>query len=538
MSPDFDADFVIVGAGAAGCVLANRLSADPRHRVLLLEAGGEADSRWFKVPVGYRWTIGNPRWDWCHDGAPEPALDGRVLRHPRGKVMGGSTAINGMVAIRGHAADYDAWRARGLTGWGWDDVLPYFRRSEDHLFGDTPLHGSGGAWAVQGARMHWPVLDDLQAAAVASGLPLREDFNAGEHEGGGPIHVNQRDGRRWSAADGYLSAAVRRRPNLRIATGAHAERLLFDGQRASGVAWRDAQGQPRQAAAACAVVLAAGAFGSPMLMMRSGIGDAGHLAGHGVAPRHHLPGVGANLQDHLQIALRWRLEGAETLNQRMNSRLALASMALQWALKRRGPLTMAPCQLGLFARSSPEVDRADLGWNVLAFTRPAFDAPFDDFPGLTMISYDLRPESRGTLRLAGPEPDRAPDLRMNYLATERDRRVMIAGMRWSRRLMAAPAMARHRPQELWPGPEAQEDGALLAALRQRAGTIYHPVGSARMGPAEDEMAVVDSSLRVRGVPGLRVIDASVMPEIVSGNTASPTVMIAEKGAAMLLAEAR
>jgi choline dehydrogenase len=538
MSPDFDADFVIVGAGAAGCVLANRLSADPRHRVLLLEAGGEADSRWFKVPVGYRWTIGNPRWDWCHDGAPEPALDGRVLRHPRGKVMGGSTAINGMVAIRGHAADYDAWRARGLTGWGWDDVLPYFRRSEDHLFGDTPLHGSGGAWAVQGARMHWPVLDDLQAAAVASGLPLREDFNAGEHEGVGPIHVNQRDGRRWSAADGYLSAAVRRRPNLRIATGAHAERLLFDGQRASGVAWRDAQGQPRQAAAACAVVLAAGAFGSPMLMMRSGIGDAGHLAGHGVAPRHHLPGVGANLQDHLQIALRWRLEGAETLNQRMNSRLALASMALQWALKRRGPLTMAPCQLGLFARSSPEVDRADLGWNVLAFTRPAFDAPFDDFPGLTMISYDLRPESRGTLRLAGPEPDRAPDLRMNYLATERDRRVMIAGMRWSRRLMAAPAMARHRPQELWPGPEAQEDGALLAALRQRAGTIYHPVGSARMGPAEDEMAVVDSSLRVRGVPGLRVIDASVMPEIVSGNTASPTVMIAEKGAAMLLAEAR
>ena len=534
--PALTVDFLIVGAGAAGCVLANRLSADQRHQVLLIEAGGPADSPWLKVPVGYRYTIGNPRYDWCFDGEPEPGLGGRVIRHPRGKVLGGSTAINGMVAIRGQAADYDRWRALGLPGWGWDEVLPHFKRSEDHVLGASALHGTGGEWAVDAARMHWPVLDAVRDAAVQAGIPALADFNGGDNLGVGPIHVNQKRGRRWSAADGFL-APVRHRPNLQVVTGALAERIHFKGQRATGLSWTGADGQPTHASARRAVVLAAGAFGSPKLLLQSGVGPAAHLAEVGVALHHDLPGVGENLHDHLQIALRYRLKDTATLNPRMNSALAKLLMAAQYALTRQGPLTMAPCQLGLFARSSPAADHADLGWNVLAFSRAAFDAPFDPHPGLTMIFYDLRPSSRGHLRLRSRDARDPPRILMNYLATSRDRQVAADGLRLTRRIMAAPALAGQQPVELSPGPAVRDDDAvaLQAAIAQRAGTIFHPVGTARMGPAGAAGAVVDARLQVQGLAGLYVIDASVMPSIVSGNTASPTIMIAEKGAAMLLA---
>lgn len=527
-------DYIIVGSGAAGCLLANRLSADPGNRVLLLEAGGPDRSIWYRVPVGYRYTIGSPQSDWCYVSEPEPGLNQRVLKHPRGKVLGGSTAINGMVCIRGQAADYDRWRDLGLPGWGWSDVLPFFKQHEDFFEGANEHHGAGGEWRVDASRMWWPLLDSVRDAAVEAGIPATGDFNRGDNDGVGPIHVNQRNGRRWSAADGFLKP-VRNRPNLTVETDALVDRVLVAEGRATGVAWRSGE-VARSAKAIREVVLAAGALGTPQILMRSGIGPAAHLAEHGIRTIADRPGVGANLHDHLQIGLRYRLEDADTLNAVMNSSLAKAGIALRYAVTRRGPLTMAPCQLGIFTRSDPSVAQPDLGYNVLAFSREQFNAPFDPFPGLTMIVYDLRPTSRGELRLNSSDPAVAPRIRFNFLDTERDRHVAANAIRVTRRILRQPALARYKPREAWAGTGVSDDdeAGLIDAAANNGTSIFHPVGTARMGRKDDPMAVVDAALRVIGVAGLRVIDASVMPTLVSGNTATPTVMIAEKGATMLL----
>ncbi|MFG1416968.1 GMC family oxidoreductase N-terminal domain-containing protein [Xanthobacter sp. V0B-10] len=532
-------DYVIVGAGSAGCVLANRLSADPDVRVCVIEAGGKDDWIWFHIPVGYLFAIGNPRADWCFKTEPEPGLNGRALSYPRGKVIGGSSAINAMIYMRGQAGDYDHWRQLGLEGWGWDDVLPLFRQHEDHFLGSGRFHGAGGEWHVEFPRVTWPLLDAVRRAAAEDGIPPIDDFNTGDNAGSCYFHVNQKRGLRWSAARGFLKPALSR-PNLDLVTAGHVERVCLEGGRATGVVARMKDGTRRTLAARREVVLAAGAIGSPQLLMLSGIGPADHLSELGIAVAHHLPGVGANLQDHLQLRTVFKVSGAGTLNERYHSLLGRIGMGLDFALRRRGPLTMAPSQLGLFTRSFPEKERADLEFHVQPLSLDRFGEPLHRFPAFTMSVCNLRPTSRGTLRLKSPDPAAAPAIRPNYLATEEDQRVAAQSIRVARRIARRPALSAFAPQELVPGPAAADGDE--AALRHAAGdvgtTIFHPVGTAKMGLGSDPSAVVDARLRVLGIAGLRVADASVMPAITSGNTNSPTIMIAEKAAAMILEDAR
>jgi choline dehydrogenase-like flavoprotein len=533
---DGEYDYVIVGAGSAGCLLANRLSADPGTRVLLLEAGLWDNWIWYHIPVGYLFAIGNPRSDWMYRTMPEAGLNGRSLPYPRGKVIGGSSSINAMLYMRGQARDYDHWRQLGLTGWGWADVLPFFKQHEDHYRGPSEAHAAGGECRVEAQRVRWDILDSFRAAAAEAGIAPIEDFNTGDNEGSGFYQVTQKGGRRWSAARGFLKPVLSR-ANLRLETGCLAEAVECESQRAVAVRWRQG-GTVKRARCRGEIVLAAGAIGTPHLMQLSGIGPAARLQALGIPVVADRPGVGENLHDHLQVRLIYQVTGAKTLNEIYHSFWGRAGMYLDYALFRRGPLTMAPAQLGLFARSDPARDRANLQFHIQALSLGRFGEPLHDFPAFTVSVCNTQPTSRGFVHPTSGDPADAPAIKPNYLATDDDRRVMADSIRVARRITAQPKLSRYRPVEILPGnPAADDDATLLAAAGNIGTTIFHPVGTAKMGRPTDPLAVVDERLRVIGVEALRVVDASVMPTITSGNTAAPTMMIAEKGAQMIRQDA-
>jgi choline dehydrogenase-like flavoprotein len=501
--------------------------------VLILEAGGRDNWVWFHIPVGYLFAIGNPRSDWCFKTEPEPGLNGRSLNYPRGKVIGGSSAINGMIYMRGQAADYDHWRQLGLSGWGWDDVLPYFKRHENHFLGESAAHAVGGEWHIAAPRVRWDLLDAFRAAAEQAGIKSIPDFNSGDNEGCCAFHVNQRRGRRWSAASAFLKPVLARQ-NLRLETGCLVETIVLDGRRATGVRWRRG-GQGSSARCRGEVILAAGSIGSVQLMLLSGIGPEQQLRDNGIAVVLDRPGVGMNLQDHLQLRLIYKVAGIVTLNERYHAPLGFARMLAEYALLRRGPLTMAPSQLGLFTRSDADQERANLQYHVQPLSLDRFGEPLHKFPAFTASVANLRPTSRGQVRLRSRDPADPPAIQPNYLSTEADRRIAASAIRQARRIVAQPALAAFKPEEYLPGAQLHDDDqqGLIKAAGDIGTTIFHPVGTAKMGLESDPMMVVDERLRVAGFERLRIVDASVMPAITSGNTNAPTMMIAEKGAALI-----
>lgn len=548
-------DYVIVGAGTAGCLLANRLSADPSRRVLLIEAGGKDDYHWIHIPVGYLYCIGNPRTDWLYNTEPDQGLNGRVLRYPRGKTLGGCSSINGMIYMRGQSRDYDAWAAAlGDDSWSWENCLSAFKAHENHYRLDgidaqakaqdaakgdfAAFHSSGGEWRVEKQRLRWDILDAFSQAAQQAGIPASDDFNQGDNEGVGYFEVNQKSGWRWNAAKAFLRPACMSRPNFTLWTHAHTERLQIEaspdaGLRCTGVTVRRG-GERLVVTARQEVILSAGSIGTPQLLQLSGIGPGALLREHGIDVLADRPGVGANLQDHLQIRCVFKVGNVPTLNVMAGSLWGKAMIGLQYALKRSGPMSMAPSQLGAFTRSDPAQPHANIEYHVQPLSLEAFGDPLHSFNAFTASVCNLNPTSRGSVTIKSAHSDDAPAIAPNYLSTDEDRKVAADSLRITRQIVAQPALASYQPEEYKPGVQFQTDEELARLAGDIATTIFHPVGTAKMGRADDPQAVVDARLKVHGVQGLRVVDASVMPTITSGNTNSPTLMIAEKAANWIL----
>lgn len=522
-------DYIIVGAGTAGCLLANRLSEKPTNRVLLIEAGKRDTYPWIHVPAGYLYCIGNPRTDWCFETTPIADLNYRSMSYARGKGLGGCSSINGMVYIRGQSLDYDGWAQMGNTGWGWDDILPFFRKHEDFHGGSDKLHGFGGEIPVQKQRVNWPILNAVRDALIERGLPSIDDFNSGDNEGVGYFHVSQRNGLRVSAARAFLNPA-KKRPNLHILTEAHVKRVVFDGRQATGVELHRG-GKDQIVPARAEVILSSGAIGSPQLLELSGIGQADRLNDLGISVLVDRRDVGENLQDHLQMRPVFAVKNTKTLNTMANSLWGKAMIGAEYALKRTGPLSMAPSQLGAFIKSNPSIASPDLQYHFQPLSLESFGGDLDAYPAITASVCNLRPESRGSVHAVSPDAHHAPAINPNYLSEIADRQKMVDAIRLTRHLMQANAMAAFEPKEVRPGQDLTEGEDLVIAAMQTASSIFHPCGTCRMGTDED--AIVDPELRVRGIERLRIADASIMPRITSGNTNAPTMMIAEKAAAMI-----
>ncbi len=525
-------DFIIIGAGSAGCALAYRLSEDPAHRVLLLEAGGPDRNLWIHIPVGYYRTIFNEKLGWGYETEPEPHLDGRRIPWPRGKVLGGSSSINGLVYIRGQREDFDHWRQLGNPGWSFEDVLPYFRRAEDQERGPDAYHGAGGPLGVCDLKTKHELIEAYIRACEEIGIPRNDDFNGPSQEGVGYFQLTNRKGLRCSAAKAYLRPA-RRRSNLRIETHALVSRIIFEGRRATGVVWRQ-DGAERAARASREIVLSAGAIGSPQILQLSGVGPAAHLRAHGIQPVHDLAGAGQNLQDHFQARSIYRCTRPITLNDLVKSPWRKALMGLEWALWRKGPLTIGAGQGCIFARTRPELATPDVQFHLILFSADRPGQPLHAFSGFTASVCQLRPESRGSIMIRSPEPADKPRIVANYLATETDRQCILDGLELARRLASTRALAPYVAEEIEPGANARSDAELLAHARARGGTIFHPTSTCMMGPMTDPLAVVDYELRVHGLEGLRIADASIMPTVVSGNTNAACIMIGEKCADLVL----